>query len=113
MDYDQTLIEPPCEASPIRLFGKGKLRTALLFSNPADTQRIKETLRIVYDEGKTWAVSRLLHAGPSAYSALAVLRDSTIGCLYERGEQNPYETITLARFSTDWLLGTYESRRHR
>jgi hypothetical protein len=32
-----------------------------------------------------------------------VLPDGTIACLYERGDKNAYETITLARFSLDWL----------
>jgi sialidase-1 len=48
-------------------------------------------------------VARLLHEGPSAYSSLAVLRDKTIGLLYERGETQPYERITFARFSPRWL----------
>ena len=34
---------------------------------------------------------------------LLLLRDSTIGCLYERGDSNPYETITFARFNLKWL----------
>ena len=61
------------------------------------------TVRLSYDDGKTWPVSRLLHEGPSAYSALAVLQDGTIACLYERGEKRIYESIRLARFSLGWL----------
>jgi len=45
----------------------------------------------------------VLNHGPSAYSDLCVLGDMTICCLYERGEEHPYETITLARFGLDWL----------
>jgi Tol biopolymer transport system component len=47
----------------------------------------------------------LLHAGPSAYSSLAVLPDDGIGCLYERGDRHAYETITFARCSLAWLTG--------
>ena len=61
------------------------------------------TVRLSYDEGESWPGSRLLHAGPSAYSSLAVLPDGSIACLYERGDESPYETITLARFGLDWL----------
>jgi sialidase-1 len=61
------------------------------------------TVRLSYDDGKTWPISKLLHEGPSAYSNLAVLSDGSIACLYERGAQQPYETITFARFTLDWL----------
>jgi sialidase-1 len=98
MRYDDALVEPPCQASLIAL-----PRNRLLFSNPADVERVRMTLRMSSDEGVTWPVSKLLHEGPSAYSSLAALRDSTIGCLYERGVKDLYETITFARFNTEWL----------
>ncbi len=60
-------------------------------------------LGLSYDKGKTWPVARLVHAGPSAYSSLAVLRDGTIGLLYERGAVNAYEEIDFAHFNLDWL----------
>ena len=111
LDFDETLIEPVCQASFIRYtFAERHGRSRLLFSNPASkTDRVKMTVRLSYDEGKTWPVSKLLHAGPSAYSSLAVLRDLSVGCLYERNgvtessEKSPYETITFARFTLDWL----------
>ena len=52
---------------------------------------------------KAEPVKRLLHAGPSGYSYLAVLKDRTIGCLHEAGERSPYETIRFTRFPLDWL----------
>ena len=100
--FDATLVEPACQASLIRYPG-AKVR--LLFSNPASTRREKMTVRLSDDEGKTWPVARVLHEGPAAYSCLAVLPDGTIGCLYERGAKQPYETITFARFTLDWLRG--------
>jgi sialidase-1 len=46
----------------------------LLFSNPAsETERIELTVRVSYDEGKTWAVAKLLNAGPSGSSCLTEL----------------------------------------
>jgi len=103
---DPTLIEPVCQASLLRHAGQvGDLpaRNLLLFSNPASTKREKMTVRLSYDEGKTWPVSKLLNAGPSAYSCLTVLPDGTIGCLYERGEKRYSEKITFARFNLEWL----------
>ena len=45
----------------------------------------------------------------AAAQALAVLPDMTIGCLYERGEKNPYEKITFARLSIEWLTQSADS----
>jgi sialidase-1 len=61
------------------------------------------TVRLSYDDGKTWPVSKVLHEKDSAYSCLAVLPNKDIGCLYECGETNAYEKITFARFSLKWL----------
>jgi sialidase-1 len=94
------LIEPVCQASILRYPGE---RGGILFSNSASTRREKLTVRFSHDEGKTWPVAKVLHDGPAAYSCLAVLRDGTIACLYERGARKPYETITLARLTLDWL----------
>ena len=80
---------------------RGKSR--ILFSNPDSKTRDHMTVRLSYDEGKSWPVSRLLHEGPAAYSGLCKLPDQTIGNLYERGSASPYETITFARFTLEWL----------
>ena len=51
------------------------------------------------------------HPAPAAYtSAPPPIRASPSSptapsCLFERGEKHPYETITLARCSLDWLKG--------
>lgn len=98
------LIEPVCQASILRYsWPEAGSRSRILFSNPAATERIRMTVRLSYDEGNSWPLSKLLHQGPSAYSSLAVLPDGSIGCLYERGDESAYETITLARFGLDWL----------
>ena len=116
--HDPTLIEPVCQGSFLRYSladNNGKNR--LLFSNPANAppagktrgDRIKMTVRLSYDEGKTWPVSKLLHDGPSAYSCLTVLPDGDIGCLYEGGETK-YGEIVFARFSLKWLTDGKDSR---
>jgi sialidase-1 len=122
---DRTLIEPPAQASLVRYSlaasgaGKGREESAgkgpkkgsekplgknrLLFANPAAPKRERMTVRLSYDEGATWPVSRVIYEGPSAYSCLVVLRDRTIGLLYERGAEAPYDRITFARFTLGWL----------
>lgn len=104
VELDPALIEPTCEASLVRLSSRASGgRSRVLFSNPASTERKDLTVRLSYDECRTWAVSRLLQPGKSAYSALTVAPDGTILCLFERGEKSPYERITLARFTLEWL----------
>jgi sialidase-1 len=99
---DPALVEPVCQASLLR-HSLGE-KTRLLFSNPGTSStRSRLTVRLSYDEGKTWPVARALHDGPAAYSCLAALPDGTMGCLYERGDQKPYEKVTLARFTLAWL----------
>ena len=100
--YDPTLVEPVCQASLIRVSPAAANGSdpRLLFSNPATRdKRVQMTVRLSPDEGKTWPIAKLLHAGPAAYSNLAMLDPNTVGCLYERGEKSAYERITLARFS--------------
>lgn len=100
--WDDALVEPVCQASIVRWNDD---KPFLLFSNPAsETERVNMTVRFSPDNGKTWTGSRVLHEGPSAYSNLEVLPDGTIGCLYERGVKNPYETIVFSRFTLDWLV---------
>ncbi|HOA72130.1 MAG TPA: sialidase family protein [Phycisphaerae bacterium] len=110
--FDSALVEPVCQAAFLRYTNRpSHSRDRLLFSNPASTKRERMTVKLSYDEGKTWPVGRQLHAGPSAYSALAVLPDLSIACLYEGGRKNPYEQIIFARFSLEWLTQSEDAER--
>ncbi len=82
----------------------------VLFSNPDDhgekfnvVERTKMTVRLSYDEGNTWPVKRLIHAGPASYSTMVRLPDGDIGILFEGGEKHRREFIRFARFSLEWL----------
>ena len=104
MREDESLPCPVCQASCLGVQGADG-KGMLLFSNPASDERERMTVRASYDDGDTWPVAKVLHAGPSAYSDLAETQDGTVLCLYERGEEHPLETITLARFTKAWLTG--------
>lgn len=96
---DLALPEPICQASLVSL-DKGDL----LFANPGNMQtRSQLTLRLSQDRGKTWNTARILASGPAAYSSLVQIDGETIGCLYEGGTDNPYQTITLALVPRRWL----------
>lgn len=95
----EELVDPQCQAALLRLPGSGQAR--LLFSNAADPKRVRLTVRQSTDAGRTWSAGQLLHAGPSAYSDLAVAASGTILCVYERGRKSPYEQIVLARWKPE------------
>jgi sialidase-1 len=103
-DWVEELVAPTCQASLVRLTTAADHdRNRVLFSNPASETREKVTVRVSYDECRTWPVARELYSGPSAYSDLAVTPDRTILCLYERGAESPHDHLTLARFDADWI----------
>ncbi len=95
----EELVDAQCQAALLRLPDSGQAR--LLFSNAADPKRVRLTVRQSTDAGRTWSAGQLLHAGPSAYSDLAVAASGTILCVYERGRKSPYEQIVLARWKPE------------
>jgi sialidase-1 len=58
------------------------------------TARSNATLRVSYDEGKTWPVSNVVYAAGSAYSALTELPTGHVGILLETDK---YQRIVFAR----------------
>ena len=61
------------------------------------------TVRLSYDDGKTWPAARTIHPGPCAYCCLVALPDGMAGLLYENGSEHRYERISFARFDLEWL----------
>jgi sialidase-1 len=100
------LIEPRCMGSIISYpHPIGNARSALLFTNPASTLvRQKGTLRISLDGGRSWSQGKLLFPGNFAYSSLTVLKDGSVGCLFETGKLHGYEKLVFARIPPAWLL---------
>jgi sialidase-1 len=103
---DRALIEPICQASILRYSKKedGFAKDRILFCNPAhDSKRENMTVRMSYDEAKTWPVAKQIRAEWCAgYTCLTLLKDGTIGLLYESATYGR-DTICFARFSLDWL----------
>src|SRR5262249_9363839 len=110
----EDLKEPVCMASLARLTARPEHdRDRLVFANPDHFRRgpggvrparANLTVKLSYDEGRSWPVGRVLDPGPSAYSALAVGPGGRIYCLYESGRHTA-STIRLARFDLKWLTG--------
>jgi sialidase-1 len=88
--FDRHLPDPVCEGSILTL-GVKKGKAILAFSNAADTvNRDNLTLRISFDEGKTWKKNIVIDKGAAgkeknhaAYSDIVKTGNGTIGVLYE------------------------------
>ena len=94
--HDPALMEPICQAS-LQAYNHQQIN-ALLFSNPASKEhRVNMCVRLSVDNGQSWPDSVILHQGPAAYSDLVVLSNGHIGCLFEAGEERPYESIVYGR----------------
>jgi sialidase-1 len=111
--FAEELVEPICQAAIHRFRWPGHDGLGIiLFSNPASQQgRVNLTVRASTDDGRTWPAKTVLHAGPSAYSDLAILANGEIACLYEAGTKHPYELIVLARFPITELDGLAGARQ--
>lgn len=106
---DPVLIEPGCNAGFARDTHSGK--HVLIFTNPASHVREEMTVRLSFDNGRTWPRSRVLFKGRAAYSSTISLEDGTIAVLYERGTATSTDEITFARFNLEWVRQTADSDR--
>ena len=126
---DASLSETVCQGSICRLTVAGDLnagqvaagskdpagrlisdRNRVLFSNPGtgeEGNRRQLTVRLSYDECRTWPVAKVICEGPSSYSDICIAPDGTICCLYEKGGEGGVSfysgDIVLARFNLEWL----------
>ena len=64
-------------------------------------------VRLSYDEGVSWPISKTIYPHTSSYSSLVVLDDETIGVVYERGCDSTtthyWDELWFARFNLEWL----------
>lgn len=89
--FDKNLIDPVCQGSILNI-GMKKGKNILAFCNAADSQKRNNlTLRISYDEGKTWNKSILVDRSTdegkrdfTAYSDIVKVGKKRIAVLYER-----------------------------
>jgi sialidase-1 len=124
-EFDSTLVEPICMGGLVRLSlaaNGGKNR--ILFCNPNNLTKSKgkETpgrnrdrknlaVRLSYDEGQTWAVTKSVEPGWGAYSDIGVTPRGTILCFYGTGSKGGFagDRLTLARFNLEWLTDGKDS----
>lgn len=100
---EPALIDPGCNASIVRYttIEDGYRKNRLLFSNAkSEKDRVNMTVRISYDEGKTWSEGKTIYKGESAYSSMTIMENGDIGLFFE---QDDYQKNTFVSFSLKWL----------
>lgn len=97
---DKFLIEPICQGSIIKI---GKFLIA--FSNPeSQSKREFLTVKLSINHGESWKYKFLIYEGPSAYSNLITLPNGKLGCLFEMGKSNPYESISFKEINYESFI---------
>lgn len=96
--------DPACDGDFIRYTSiiDGYDKNRLIHTIPYSNSRQNVSILLSYDEGKTWPVSKVIHAQGSAYSAAAFTDDGTIHVYYERGTNDGFDMVD-SQFSLDWL----------
>lgn len=89
--FDKQLPDPVCEGSILNLTPRSKNAVLAFSNNASEKRRDSLTLRISFDEGRSWPRSWLIEAGTkgqkgdaTAYSDITVVGKKEIGILYER-----------------------------
>lgn len=130
--FSDALFEPICYGSMCRLSIKPmQSQNRILFCNPDSRydpwtaprkisprsalgrRRSNLTIRMSYDEGHSWVVSKVIDPGIAGYSDLCVTPDGIIHCLYEggaiKGNDKKNKQMNVASFDLQWLTDGKDS----
>lgn len=103
---DTELPDPHNNAQIIRAFPDAPQGSAaakvLLYSSSSPQSRSNGLVRISFDDGENWSMSKQFKSGYMAYSVLAALGNGRYGLLYE-GDAKGGNSITYTQISLDWL----------
>lgn len=106
---EHALVDPGNNASIIRFTSvkQGDDKNRLLFSNSNNAEGRKNlTVRISYDEGKTWSNGKTVYSGPAAYSSMTILENGNIGVFFEKDN---YTENSFVSFPLSWLTDGEDS----
>jgi len=106
------LVRMPVPGADILLYSNIDTDAGEMPSQPGGSNTVgreKMTVWASFDGGQTWPVKRLVYAGPSGYSNLAVGRAGTpsagkIFLDYEGGPSGSASSVRVATFDLNWLL---------
>jgi len=73
-----------CAIERYTLKSAGDDRDRIVWTGPVGPGRNKLVVRTSYDEGQTFTNERRISDEPAAYSDLSILKDKSVGVLWER-----------------------------
>ena len=106
------LPDPNCQASILRYTWADPRgdKSRILFCSPGTKEgRHTGTVRVSYDEAKTWPVAKVICKDYFGYSCLTAMPGGTIGCLFETAGCSK---IAFTGFSLEWLTDGKDSLKH-
>ena len=81
----------------------GDDRNRLLWTGPKGPGRKHLVIRTSEDEGQTFRDEQTIYGGLAAYSDITILKDKTVGVIWERGVSESYQFVTFTRVNRDFL----------
>lgn len=127
-EFSSDLAEPVCMAGIERLsYPVSGERSRIVYSHcdngtEADPRsrsrffvRRNLTVRLSYDEGRSWPDGRVIEPGYAGYSDITVAPDGTMFCFFETGvaggtaSANNTGSLVLAHFNLEWLTSGRDS----
>ncbi len=97
-------VTPVCTSiERYTLHAAGDDRDRILWTGPTGPGRKHLVLRVSYDEGQTFRKEHVIYDGLAAYSDITILKDKTVGVLWERGVSDGYQFITFTRFDGEFV----------
>lgn len=81
----------------------GAAGSQLLWTGPKGPKRKHLVMLTSTDDGKNFAHEKTISIELAAYSEIAILRDNSVGVIWERGIDKNYQFITFTRVNQDWL----------
>lgn len=94
--FETALQTPPCMSSLVARVDSGGENTVLFHTLPnTKDQRENGQLYRSTDCGATWTHDQAIYPGEFAYSALVVLDNGNLGCLYERDHYKSIQYVEL------------------
>ena len=106
--YHADMPESSCQGSVIRFTDVGSHgKNRIILAHQANPYgRAQLTLRMSYDESKSWPVAKILYEGSAAYSDLVTNLEGEILCFYEADD---YTRMPLALLNVEWLTDGADS----
>lgn len=100
----RTVSPVACAIERYTLKSAGDDADRLLWTGPRGPERRNLVILTSSDEGRSFQNEHAVSSNYAAYSDLTILKDKTVGILWERGVEQGYQFISFTRVNREWLM---------